>query len=62
MPQLVGWRRIISRIRFIRCYYLTELRRVRLNRRIITLGREFWAHSISYENGFLTVVYEERHT
>ena len=56
-----GWRRLISRVRFIQKLYLSELRKVRMNLRILTLGTEFNAEEVTYENGFVTVIYKERH-
>ena len=57
-----AWRRLINKVPRIRCYYLSELLRVGMNQRIITLVKEFWAREVTLEAGLVTVVYQERHT
>ena len=57
---MTTWRRLIRRVPLIRSDYLTELRRIRMNRRIVTLGTEFLATEVTLWGGFITVFYRER--
>lgn len=61
MTNFFSWRRLISRVPRIRCFYLREVQRVGMNQRIITLGKVFQAHEVTYERGLVTVIYKERH-
>ena len=52
---------LMKKVSRLRTYYLTNLKNVGINERLITGGRVFYANKIIFENGYKTLVYEEEY-
>ena len=52
----------MSRVPLIHNFMLIEVRRVRMNLRILTLNRTFLVRRITYENNNVVVIYREGNT
>ena len=57
-----SWRKLIRRVGRIVKLLPTEILRVGIRRRLITLGREFTVRRITMVGNRLTLIYEEDYT
>ena len=49
---------LMKKVSRLRTYYLSNLKNVGINERLITSGRVFYPNKIIYENGYKTLIYE----